>query len=786
VGRRVAERADNSRQFSAGDHAPKIVILVGSCLSSFALVPFEEAPMPRFAFDAVRAALPPHDYQAALSLALLRAVETSQPGARLLVHVATGGGKTRIANDVVGASLLPAGKRVLWITKDWNLVAQAAADLAQRFPLSERASFIGTQGRTELSGLREGPVGDIVYTTVQTWNNRIDGELADVRFDVIVVDEVHWGENAACYERLFRRYRRTAVFVGLTATPHEGSSWKRVGRAWTLSDLVEKGILAAPVLAKPLRTRLRWRPERSLAHGDFTPASLRQLATNRKRNALLVETIVARRHVYGQTLVFACNIEHATLLARKLQRAGVSAEAVHSDLPRDAQKEALESFRTSRTQVLVNVAQLTHGVDIPSIRTIVLARPTTSTTLFSQMIGRGTRREADKDTFTLLDCVDELARAEDAVIRAETFCRLQPRGAGGHCAGHAHDHGYERAPIISLPLDAPSEAVRGLDLQPRQTFGLEIELTSRAFEPGVAPADWSRTALALLEAVASVAPAASAIVPDDGFKDNTVWNVEWDASCGWEITSPILVGEAGFEEVVAVTHVLDRAAERLGLRVSKRTGLHVHLATSGKAGVLRRVMEIAAAIEPALLSLVAPSRFDNPFCKPVRRRIAELRELTTLAEWRLAFAEHDTRYIAVNPRNAIVDEGLGTVEIRLHSGTTDASKILPWVSLWMRIVDAAERGFEVSSSLGENERSRATAISSGVDGDIAEACELLGCGRSLIERLVIRREQVVRASWATHPVYGGRAERALAVWARRRLRRSAALGPSRWQIGKGA
>jgi superfamily II DNA or RNA helicase len=309
-----------------------------------------------FKFDPRRAKIESRRYQAKLSSELARAIAEQPKGSRLFIHVATGGGKTRIANDTIGGSLLPAGKRVLWVTKDWNLLQQAAADLAQRFNVARKLGFVGDRGQTELRGLRDGTDAEVVYTSIQTWSARCDDDLRTARFDVVFIDELHWGERAPSYKKLFERYRGRSVFVGLTATPHADTKWKRVGKAWTLGALIECDVLARPIVEKPLRTGTPWAPERSFNAGDFTGRSLDGLACDGARNRLIVETLSKRRHRYGQTIVFACNIAHAIGLARRMQRAGLSAEAVHSEMARADQREALENFRNGRTNVLVNVA----------------------------------------------------------------------------------------------------------------------------------------------------------------------------------------------------------------------------------------------------------------------------------------------------------------------------------------------------------------------------------------------------------------------------------------------
>jgi hypothetical protein len=184
-------------------------------------------------------------------------------------------------------------------------------------------------------------------------------------------------------------------------------------------------------------------------------------------------------------------------------------------------------------------------------------------------------------------------------------------------------------------------------------------------------------------------------------KDMTVWNVEYDRSAGWEVTSPILADEAGFLEVFAVCNALDAVATQLGLRVNRNTGTHVHLGWKGRPlPELCQLIRLTHLAEPALGTLVAPSRiaaFDgeqyslhapNRYCQPISRVVSG----SVLGRWQSpddvarTFEHHETRYITLNLRSI---RSIGTVEVRMHSGTLDGGKILLWVSLWQQILWAA-------------------------------------------------------------------------------------------------
>src|SRR5690348_12761804 len=125
-------------------------------------------------------------------------------------------------------------------------------------------------------------------------------------------------------------------------------------------------------------------PTRSGRNGDFDRRSLADLATSAPRNRLIARTYSDGAARFGKTLVFACDIDHAEALAELLRARGIAARAVHSAMRPEDRRVEIQRFRSGATRVLVNVAMMTHGVDIPDIETVFLARPTTSRSLFAQ------------------------------------------------------------------------------------------------------------------------------------------------------------------------------------------------------------------------------------------------------------------------------------------------------------------------------------------------------------------------------------------------------------------
>lgn len=716
-----------------------------------------------FAFDEQASKSPARDYQRELIVALENAVARATPGSKLRITVATGGGKTRIANDWIWEHALPRGHKVLWVTKDWPLLRQAAADLCRRRRgAPNKLGYCGAKGARQLSALRERVNASVVYTTIHTWRRRKDGAFRNANFDLVIIDEVHWGENKRAYRDLLRRFRDRAVFIGLTATPREGTGFEPVGKTFDYPTLTNRGWLARRVVEPPVPTGVAWSPARSTSHGDFDRRSLSKLARSSRRNRLIVETYLKGRMRFGKTLIFACDIEHAMALASQLDGASVSAAALHSNMRSEDREAVLRDFTNGTTRVLVNVAMMTHGIDIPDIETVFLARPTASPTLFAQMVGRAVRKTETKEHFRLVDFVDNLSVHDEILMSPQQYfgdvtadrvvsARYRPAPKRAH-------HSYAKAKFEHIRTTKGYEEIVGFDLQPTQTFGIEFELTRDDFD-GSRPRDWHAIANALLGALPVEKATRVHVDYHDDDKDHSVWNVEWDGSCGWEVTSRVLSGASGYFEVVDVCRALADAAPRLGLKVSQRTGTHVHLGWAPTIQQLRRLMHLVAHFEPALYSLVAPSRSGNVYCEPIRKHLKRLVALPSQSAWEEHFSVADRRYLTVNPANLFAEKK--TVEVRMHSGTIEGPKILGWLSLWMRILDVAHGRRE----LPEGRTSmRDLPLTTGPQGDVAQLAEFVLAHGELSAYLRHRRS-VVQENWLRDPKHMHKAGAVAATWA---------------------
>jgi superfamily II DNA or RNA helicase len=673
---------------------------------------------------------PLRDYQ---EEAVRQGIRSRDDVSRLhVVDLPTASGKTRVG-IALADDLVRHGYGILWVGKSWRHLEQAAEQMATVCPwLKPRLRRVGGADSC-LGDLPEGDDGLIYFTTVQTHHKRRGSLPARVRPPArlaVIWDECHWAVNSPLGRGFLNFHLNRAVCYGLTATPVEGDNAHVIHR--TAPDQLWGTVLAQP-RHHEVPTDVTWNPD--VSGDDFTPSSLRELGGNPRRNRQIVAEFLDGRGAgrYRRTLMFACDIAHAESLTKLLSEHGVPAAYVHSRMRRPEQDRAIERFRQGQVAVLVNVAMLTEGVDIPEIDSLFLCRPTRSLTLLKQMIGRGARKAPGKVSFWVVDFLDNLAgRAADvlsvaAVLTQPNGWRPSRRRSGG------------RAPAHREPLDLPhfeDVSFPGVGVLPvalGQTFGVEMELTG---PHGVPRRDhaWTRLAHVLIGRLRGTA--IIPVHPDPlnyhQASDPTTWRVMHDGSAGWEVVSPILVDAQGFEELRRVCDGLTAlvAQRPRDFHLNHRTGMHITLGTRLNTDErLRGFIKRVQRLEPGLFTLTSPSRlfpFDaaskryspsegNNYCYPLRMvgNVDGLR----LGEF---LNRHAARYHTVNLTRSFSD--IQTLEVRMHGGTTEFRKIGLWLSLWMQLFN----------------RSRYAWAGDGVTGPVFPG------GNELVSGSEAEREDVIR------------------------------------------
>ena len=285
------------------------------------------------------------------------------------------------------------GDRVLILAHRGELLDQAADKILKACGL--RCS-IEKAGET-----CKGQFFRIVTGSVQTMmrEKRLDTFPADY-FSTVIVDEAHHAVSDS-YQRVLNHFPDAKV-LGVTATPDRGdmrnlgSYFESLAYEYTLPKAIREGYLCKiKALTIPLKIDLG---SVQMQAGDFKAADI--------GNALepYLYQIADEMLKYckdRRTVVILPLIATSQKFRDILEERGFNAAEVNGES--EDRAEILKDFENGRYDVLCNSMLLTEGWDCPSVDCIIVLRPTKVRSLYSQMVGRGTRLFEGKDHLLLLD-----------------------------------------------------------------------------------------------------------------------------------------------------------------------------------------------------------------------------------------------------------------------------------------------------------------------------------------------------------------------------------------------
>lgn len=386
---------------------------------------------------------PLHDYQ--VELVERVSAEYLEKSENFLMQLPTGSGKTRVMMEAVVQfhakhDRFPFGKGVIWLAHSRELLEQAIETFRNVWAVHGKRPiavnrFYGSfdPGLTDFDD-------SFVFASLQKlgrWSSdhpkRIDKLSQSI--GSVIVDEAH-KIVAPTYLKAAKMMSEGGrkILIGVTATPGRGSESETENHI--LASIFDGNLVTAAlgenpvatlqakgVLARLERVKLETGVDVSgfVAKGgedysqDYSESALRNIGANTRRNRVIVEGIIGEVERGHSTLVFACSVEHARNICAALAINGVRAAYLDSSTPDHLRSEVIRSYRSGETKVLVNFEILTTGFDAPITKSVLIARPTKSLILYSQIIGRGLRgpRVGGQEVCRLIDVVDNVGTHGD-------------------------------------------------------------------------------------------------------------------------------------------------------------------------------------------------------------------------------------------------------------------------------------------------------------------------------------------------------------------------------------
>jgi len=318
---------------------------------------------------------------------------------RQLIVLPTGAGKTVVFSHLIRRRTTD-GRRALVIAHRDELIRQAV----------EKIQIVAPDLRVGVvqANRDEHEDAQAIVASIQTLArpHRIAPLVGTV--STVIVDEAHHAAARTYLEALETLGSFDddgPLTVGVTATAGRadgialGSAWQEIVYQRGILEMIIDGHLC-DVRGMVITTDLDYGTVNT-SRGDYTDGSLGQAMED--SHAIEAAAIAYQRYAADRSgIAFTPTIATAEDLAHHLTQRGITAEHLSGLTPRDERAAILGRLHNGDTQVVTNAAVLTEGFDEPRVSCVLIARPTTSATLFTQMVGRGLRLYPGKPDCLLL------------------------------------------------------------------------------------------------------------------------------------------------------------------------------------------------------------------------------------------------------------------------------------------------------------------------------------------------------------------------------------------------
>jgi superfamily II DNA or RNA helicase/HKD family nuclease len=327
----------------------------------------------------------------------------------------------RHRNLVVAAT--GTGKTVIAALDYRHLVAQAGGRVPSLLFVAHRREILEQSMRMYREVLSDGDFGELyvggqrperwkhVFASVQSLTSYGVANIPRDAYEIVVIDEFHHAE-ARTYRRILDHLQPREL-LGLTATPEraDGTDVRSFFDGRTAAELRLWDALGADLLC-PFHyfgiadgTDLR---QITWSRGRYDEGQLADVYTgNDARARIVLKQVRDKIANVGEmrALGFCVSVAHAEYMTSVFNTAGIAARTVTGGTSSEDRSDALKQLRAADINVLFTVDVFNEGLDVPDVDTVLFLRPTESSTIFMQQLGRGLRRTQRKAVLTVLDFV---------------------------------------------------------------------------------------------------------------------------------------------------------------------------------------------------------------------------------------------------------------------------------------------------------------------------------------------------------------------------------------------
>lgn len=330
--------------------------------------------------------------------------------------------------------------RVMALTHSKELCAQNKQELDRLWPAEERKNEAGEPQHTigiYSAGLaRRDTRAQITFATIQSMHCIDDSEQQDFDAppsDLIIVDEAQAlsRDSNSRYSQFMTRARAQnpdLQLVGLTATPYRLDSglltdlftdpttkvvspplFDKIVFEYKYTQAIEDGWLC-DLVSRTTQAAFDVSDVTPSHKKDYRDQDIEKIVNTDNNNERISEELVTQGRSRRLWLVFCSGVAHAQEMARCLQAKGIECEAVWGQMKNSERDRVISSFKNGDIRAITNVGVLTTGFNVPEVDLIALLRPTTSSALYVQMVGRGSRLAEGKASCLVLDFARNIER----------------------------------------------------------------------------------------------------------------------------------------------------------------------------------------------------------------------------------------------------------------------------------------------------------------------------------------------------------------------------------------
>lgn len=329
----------------------------------------------------------PHEYQRLMKYQIMEWYNSQQPS--FLVHMPTGSGKTRTANEFLVDIFRLKSSKVLWLTQRSELLIQSSESF-RKIWVEKGDHSINLKyhfGEYDDWFSRNAEISEVVYASFDMLRSRFK-EL-HLNFDLVVVDEAHFSLAETYFPLLTKMLLKSIKCLGLTATPSSSNDDDFFSiRSFFISSFDLESIGQGQFSFKALQEK------QYLAEITYNELNIEKSHFHRNSKRLNDAILNYSKEIMSaghNAIIFAIDKTHAIALCIYLNMNEVKAEVIVGETSIPDRQHYIEQFEQGEISILINHEILSTGVDIPKLNSILVLRDFGSNNIAMQVVGRALR-----------------------------------------------------------------------------------------------------------------------------------------------------------------------------------------------------------------------------------------------------------------------------------------------------------------------------------------------------------------------------------------------------------